>query len=90
MNEYRVTTTTEETPLADLVAPCSRDLPVYMTLDAQYGLMEDDLEIGSSTTPEQTVEQEYQAYVTASLSPKKVDILKFWEVSREGINIIDR
>jgi hypothetical protein len=29
----------------------------------------------------QTVEQEFEAYTTANLSPKTTDILAFWEVS---------
>jgi len=47
--------------------PGTEDVPQYMSLAEQYGLSD-----------EQTIEQEYQAYTTASL--QKVDILKFWEV----------
>jgi hypothetical protein len=55
------------------------EMPKYMSLAAQYGL-DDDMDIGDSSANMQTIEQEYQAYITASLSPKTVDILKFWEV----------
>jgi hypothetical protein len=81
MNEYRATTTTEEQPF---VAHCAGELPAYMSLDAQYGLTDDDLAIGYTTTPEQTVEQELQAYITALLSQPTINILKFWEASREN------
>jgi len=33
----------------------------------------------------QTVEQEYQAYVTAVVSPVEVDHLKFWEVGGDTV-----
>ena len=51
----------------------------YMSLATQYGL-NDEMDIGGSSTNVQTIKQEYQAYVMASLSPKSIDILKFWEV----------
>lgn len=56
------------------------EMPAYMSLAAQYGL-EDDMTIGRSGGQEQTVEQEYQAYITAPLSPVDMPILKFWEAS---------
>jgi hypothetical protein len=84
MSEYRAT---NEEPLAGPIAPILGELPAYMTLDDQYGLMDDDLAIGGTTTG-QTVEQEFQAYVTAPLSPPNIDILKFWEVSRELVSLI--
>jgi hypothetical protein len=55
--------------------------PGYMSLHQQYGYDNDDMEFGGSSDTEQTVEQEYQAYVTAPLSAKHTNILKFWEVS---------
>jgi len=57
--------------------PGTEDVPQYMSLTEQYGLS-DEMEIGGSNEIMQTIEQEYQAYTTASL--QKVDILKFWEV----------
>jgi hypothetical protein len=58
------------------------EMPKYMSLAHQYGYDDDDMDFGhgGSNDAEQTVEQEYQAYVTAPLS-KDPDILKFWEVS---------
>jgi hypothetical protein len=52
-----------------------------MSLAEQYGYHDEDLEFGGPSDTEQTVEQEYQAFVTALLSAKYTDILKFWEVS---------
>jgi hypothetical protein len=51
-------TTTEE-PFAGPTAPALRELLTFITLDAQYGLTDDDLAIGGTTTHEQTVEQEF-------------------------------
>lgn len=56
------------------------NVPAYMSLSEQYGLVDDDMDIASSVD-EQTVEQEYQAYITAPLSPKTIDMVKFWEAS---------
>jgi len=51
-----------------------------MSLAAQYGLS--DMHFQSSEDVQgQTVEQEYQSYVTAALSKPGTDMLKFWEVS---------
>jgi hypothetical protein len=87
MSEYRATTT-EEPFVGPTAAPLGES-PAFMTLDAQYGLTDDDLAIGGTTTHEQTVEQEFQAYITAPLSPSNMDILRFWEVS-ERTNLLDR
>jgi hypothetical protein len=53
-------------------------------LDLQYGIQ---MEMGIEGTDEivQTVEQEYQAYITGALSRGGVDILKFWEVNSDVI-----
>jgi hypothetical protein len=51
-----------------------------MPLAAQYGLS--DMEFESSEDVQgQTMEQEYQSYVTAAPSKAGTDMLKFWEVS---------
>jgi hypothetical protein len=50
----------------------------YFSIADKYGI--DDMDIGESGESEQTVEQEYQVYITAPLSSKTVNILKFWEV----------
>jgi hypothetical protein len=67
------------TPGASAADPGAGELPKYMSLAAQYGL-DSDMDFGESGETEQTIEQEYQAYITAPLSPKTVNILKFWEV----------
>jgi hypothetical protein len=65
-------TTTGPTPPAAI--------PAYMSLAAQYGLSDMDFQ-SSEDVQGQTVEQEYQSYVTAALSKPGTDMLKFWEVS---------
>lgn len=81
MQEYRQrTSTASEQPMPASACPNVRDVPTYMSLAAQYDL-EDDMSIGASGTQERSIEQEYQAYITAPLSPIGMPILKFWEVS---------
>jgi|SRR5882762_5027880 len=59
---------------------CSAVAPSYMSLAEAYGLT--NMQIGTSDDVEgQTVEQEYQAYITTALSKPGTDMLKFWEVS---------
>jgi hypothetical protein len=58
--------------------PSTSAVSAYMSLAAQYGIA--DMEIGNPDIRDQTVEQEYQVYITAPLSPNTIDILKFWEV----------
>jgi len=80
MNEYREKmkgTAGESTQTPNPLR--TEDMPRYMTLADQYGIA-DEMEIGESSEGSQTIEQEYQAYVTAALSQKTIDILKFWEV----------
>jgi hypothetical protein len=80
MLKYRedLSTTSEQSMPAD-ADPDEGALPAYMSLAAHYDL-EDEMTIGASDAQKQTVEQEYQAYITAFLSPKEMSILKFWEV----------
>ena len=59
------------------------NLPSY-SLAAEYGLGDDDMDIGNPGPNEQTVEQEYQAYIIAPLSPKTTNIIKFWEASKQS------
>jgi hypothetical protein len=93
MIEYRATTATEEQqqqpPPTGTLTPHIGEIPHYMSLDVQYGIEEDDMAIGGSSS-DQTVEQEFQAYITAPLSPPSIDILKFWEVSRSRVIFVDR
>lgn len=82
MNEYKRNAEREkmEEHVAETtIVHDSVDLPTYMSLAAQYGL-EDDMEIGQDDNV-QSVEQEFQAYVTGALSAKTIDILKYWEVN---------
>ena len=65
-------------PLAQDASTGATRRPHWMNLAAQLGVEDEDMVIGDSSQGEQTVEQEYQAYVTAQ--PSKSDILKFWEV----------
>ena len=50
-----------------------------MTLAAQYGL-DNDMTIGNPGKYQQSVKEEYQAYITVPTLLGKVDPLKFWEV----------
>jgi hypothetical protein len=71
-----------EEPPASHTTPHEANAPAFMTLAAQYGLDEDDMSIGDlNNGSKQTVEQEYQAYITAPISKPNTDILKFWEAS---------
>lgn len=56
------------------------EIPAYMSLAVQYGLSE-EMDLGVSDASEPTIEHEYQAYITAPVSPKTMNILKFWEVN---------
>jgi hypothetical protein len=78
MTEYRQQSIAEE----DVAVPActaTQEMPAYMTLAAQYGI-EDEMDVGDNVN-NQTVEQEYQSYITAPHSPNNVNIVKFWEVS---------
>ena len=47
-----------------------------------YGLT-NEMDISTcKNANEQTIEQEFQSFVTAPLSPKGTSILKFWEVCK--------
>jgi len=82
MTQYRQDVTAQnaaagQTRVATAVPPPSA--PAYMSLAEKYGMT--DMHIGgASGAAEQTIEQEYQAYITAPLSSSATDILKFWEV----------
>ena len=79
MSEYRkkAAANQDEEPLSQ--QDPTYEAPKYMSLAAQYGLL-DDMDIGDLGQNERTIDQEYQAYVTAPCSPKNTDPLKFWEV----------
>ena len=79
MNEYHPTSCNQEQQCGEgIIASHTGEIPRYMRLAEQYGLS--DMVIGDSHQNEQTVVQEYQAYIMVPLSPRDVNILKFWEV----------
>jgi hypothetical protein len=71
------------TPIASAAPRVPSATPAYMSLAEKYG-MTDMLIADPSNVEERTIEQEYQAYITAPLSPPTTDILKFWEVCGFG------
>jgi hypothetical protein len=81
MREYRdkMSSSAGESTSVPQGTDSTEDMPMYMSLADQYGIA-DEMEIGESSATMQTIEQEYQAYITAVLSLKTVNILKFWEV----------
>jgi hypothetical protein len=90
MRDYRKIAATNNEEVEDPLIPDSRTYSegigeAYMELAAQYGLPNDMIIGNPCETQQQTVDQEYQAYVTAPCSPKDVKPLKFWEV-RGDIN----
>jgi hypothetical protein len=89
MREYRkkIDVSGNEAQSVQVPVRARSSAPAYMSLAAQYGL-EDDFDIGEAGGKVQAVEQEYQAYITGVLSPKSLDILKFWEVSSDVIKRI--
>jgi hypothetical protein len=54
--------------------------PAYTTIAEQYGLQDMHFESASGSGEDQSVKQEFQAYVTAPLSPLLTNILKHWKV----------
>jgi len=70
----------EEAAASGDAAPEPDDAPPFMSLAERYGLCDMGF-ANAEDTDEQTVEQEYQAYVTAPLSRKGTNILKHWEAS---------
>jgi len=83
MSNYRKSATTDSDE-----EPCTREDPTYsnweepgyMSLAAEYGCA-GMMDIGEPVEgKQQTVDQEYEAYVTGKLSLKNQDPLRFWEV----------
>jgi 2-hydroxychromene-2-carboxylate isomerase len=89
MTEYRARTIAMDSDHQGLVGPPAssqalEEPPAFMSLAEQYGLTDEDL--GASESDDhsiQTIEQEYQAYVTAPLCAKGTRIIKWWEVSQK-------
>jgi hypothetical protein len=67
-------------PASTIVTPVeSTAVPAFTHLAQNFGLA--DMQLGASWDSEaQTLEQEYQSYVTAPLSIEGTDLLRFWEV----------
>jgi hypothetical protein len=66
--------------VATRAAASSSNVPFgFYDLAAQYGLTDMDI-VSPSNDIKQTVEQEYQSYITAQLTPPSVKILDFWAV----------
>ena len=60
----------------------SNQAPSLDSLMRDYGLT-NEMDISTrENANEQTIEQEFQSFVTAPLSPKGTSILKFWEVCK--------
>ena len=68
-----------QTPGADAGDLNTGEIDKYALIAAEFGM--DDMEISESRRNEQSLEQEYQAYITALLLSKTINILKFWEVA---------
>lgn len=87
MTKYRARITAIESDRG-LVGPLSslalEEPPAFMSLAEQYGLTDEDLD---ASEPDdhgvQTIEQEYQAYITAPLCAKGTPIIRWWEVSQK-------
>ena len=87
MTEYHARTTAIESHRG-LVGPLSslalEEPPAFMSLANQYGLTDEDFD---ASEPDdhgmQTIEQEYQAYITALICVKGTPIIKWWEVSQQ-------
>jgi|SRR5882762_11454082 len=67
-------------PASMIVTPVESTVaPAYTHLAQKYGLT--DMQLGASRDAKaQTLEQEYQSYVTTLLSGEGTDMLKLWEV----------
>ena len=87
MTEYREKSDTSEDvaeSAQNTIDHGSGYVPRHMSLAAVYNI-EEEMDTGSIGESVQTVEQEYQAYITGALSMKTVDILKYWEVNSDAM-----
>jgi hypothetical protein len=88
MSEYRQkmakgSASTSTTPSAPPSGPSAPNVQYWEDLTSAYGLdnMGADDATHEAGQAEQTIRQEYDAYVKALLSPKGTDLVKFWVVS---------
>ena len=63
----------------------SNQIPVFTSLAQQNRLLDNMYFITPENTEEQTVEEEYHSYLTASVSPPETNVLTFWEVSELSV-----
>jgi hypothetical protein len=77
MLKYRKRNGEEPAPTPAAAADLGiEEVDKYYSIAVQYGF---EMDIDVSKGIEQTIEQEYQAYITAPLMAGNVNILKFWE-----------
>ena len=77
MADYRAVSGAEP-PILSSAVPSTDEMPGYMTLGAQYGIVNEmDIMVNSG---QKTIEKEYQAYIMVVTSLKTINILGFWEV----------
>ena len=83
MREYReraiAESAREPSVPAHMLVPSAAAAPAFMHLYSKYGFSDADMQIGASGPNEQSVDEEYCAYVKGPHAGN-VDILKFWEV----------
>lgn len=81
MAEYRTRRTGGGTaPSAAVPDPRSNQAPQYRSLAERYGLGAEMNFVSVESRHDQTIDQEYQSFVTAQLSAAGTNTLKFWEV----------
>jgi hypothetical protein len=83
MVEYRQNASSEATagPSSQPRPAAARRAPSGFTKLADKYLSLDDMRISdSSSLQTQTIEQEFQAYITAPVCAEGTDIVKYWEV----------
>jgi hypothetical protein len=70
-----------QTRAVDAADPGTEKLEKYWSIAAKYGLGEEmGMGVDESGGNEQTIDQEYQAYITGTTLRRNVNILNFWEV----------
>jgi hypothetical protein len=79
MIEYRQNATTETTTGSSQPTAAPSRAPTFTRLADKYGMS--DMRItDQSSLQAQTIEQEFQAYITSQLSTDGTNLMKFWEV----------
>jgi hypothetical protein len=78
MMDYRTAINSSQPSTSAAAPSMTTTAPKFTTLASRYGMT--DMRLLDASPEVQTVEQEYQAYITGALSPHTTDLLKFWEV----------